>query len=47
MRTLPIVFAFSVAQAGLAGARRMLQIIRATSDLDENRTGSIRAFAET
>ncbi|HMO59236.1 MAG TPA: ABC transporter ATP-binding protein, partial [Roseiflexaceae bacterium] len=33
------IFAFSVAQAGLAGARRILQIISATTDLDENLGG--------
>ena len=33
------VFAFSTVQGGLAGARRILQIIRAETDLDENSAG--------
>lgn len=33
------IFAFSVVQAGMAGARRILRIINAESDLDENDTG--------
>lgn len=33
------LFAFSVFQAGLAGARRILSIINATTDLDENPDG--------
>lgn len=33
------VFAFSVVQAGVSGARRMLQVISAAADLDENTAG--------
>lgn len=33
------IFAFSVIQAGMAGARRILRIINAESDLDENDAG--------
>ena len=33
------VFAFSVVQAGMSGARRMLQVITAAADLDENTGG--------
>lgn len=33
------VFAFSVVQAGMSGARRMLQVITAAADLDENSGG--------
>lgn len=33
------IFAFSVIQAGLASSRRILRIIKAETELDENRTG--------